>query len=67
VDLLIVMKSQKRPAERAADITRALDFHPFPMDILVRTPQEIKKRLQLGDPFFKEIVETGKVLYERSA
>jgi hypothetical protein len=28
------------------------------------TPQEIKRRLKLGDFFIKDIIEKGKVLYE---
>lgn len=35
------------------------------MDVLVRTPQEIQKRLRMGDSFYEEILERGKVLYER--
>lgn len=35
----------------------------MPMDILVYTPYEIKKRLYLGDPFIKKIFSEGKVLY----
>jgi hypothetical protein len=26
--------------------------HPFPTDILLRTPQQIAERLRLGEPFF---------------
>jgi hypothetical protein len=37
---------------------------PFPMDLLVRTPEKINERLMLGDPFIQSIVEKGKVLYE---
>lgn len=65
VDLLIVMQSKKRPVERTIDVTKTLHFYPFPMDILVRTPQEIRRRLRMGDPFYEEILERGKVLYER--
>ena len=64
VDLLVVMKSKKRPAERAAEVSKSLRFYPFPMDIIVRTPQEIRHRLQIGDPFYEEILRRGKVLYE---
>ena len=64
VDLLIIMPSRKKPAERAVEISKALRDHPFPMDIMVRTPQEIKERLRLGDVFFQEVVTKGKVLYE---
>jgi len=65
VDLLVVMRSRKRPVERTVEVTKSLRFYPFPMDILVRTPQEIQKRLRMGDSFYEEILERGKVLYER--
>lgn len=64
IDLLVVMKSHKRPVDRAVDVSKALRFYPFPMDILVRTPQEIRRRRRMGDPFFGEVLRRGKVLYE---
>ena len=64
VDLLVVMQSRKKPVELAVQVSKTLHFHPFPIDILVRTPQELKKRLLLGDVFFREILTKGKVLYE---
>jgi len=65
VDLLIILESDERPAKRAAMISRLLHPRPFPMDILVRTPDEIKHRLKIGDPFIQEVLKRGKVLYER--
>lgn len=65
VDLLIVMESDERPATRAMRVSKLLRPRPFPMDILVRTPEEIQRRLELGDYFIQEIMERGKVLYER--
>jgi len=35
------------------------------MDILVRTPEEIQRRLNMGDYFIREVLERGRVLYER--
>lgn len=64
VDLFIIMPSRRRPAERAALVSRMLHPRPFPVDILVRTPQEVRRRLALGDSFVEEIVTRGKVLYE---
>ncbi len=64
VDLFIIMKSHLHPAERAAEVSRLLDPRPFPVDILVRTPAEVRHRLSLGDPFIQEIVNRGKVIYE---
>jgi len=65
VDLLIVMESDERPAVRAMRVSRLLRPRPFPMDILVRTPEEIRHRLEMGDYFMREVLEQGKVLYER--
>lgn len=65
VDLLVVMPSKKRPVDRAIEVTKSLAFYPFPMDILVRTPQEIRRRLRMGDFFYEEILSKGRVLYER--
>ena len=64
VDLLVVMNTKKKPVDRTVEVTKTLHDHPFPMDILVRTPQELKNRLRLGDIFFKEVLAKGKVLYE---
>ena len=66
VDLLVIMQSRKRPAERAAELSELLEPRPFPLDLLVRTPQEIRKRVALGDTFIREILHHGRVLYDRS-
>ncbi len=34
------------------------------LDLLVRTPEEISKRLEMEDFFIREILERGKVMYE---
>jgi len=36
------------------------------MDVIVRTPAEVAHRLKIGDPFFREVMTKGQVLYERS-
>jgi hypothetical protein len=33
------------------------------VDILVYRPEEMKNRIQLGDPFIKTILSEGQVLY----
>lgn len=65
VDLLIVMDSHERPVVRAARVSRLLRPKPFPMDIIVRTPEEIRYRLEIGDQFVREIFERGRVLYDQ--
>jgi hypothetical protein len=38
---------------------------PFPVDLIVRTPKEMKWRLAEGESFTTTIVSQGKVLYEK--
>ncbi len=35
-----------------------------PLDLVVRTPADVAKRLRWGDPFMRELLEKRKVLYE---
>ncbi|MBI3741526.1 MAG: nucleotidyltransferase domain-containing protein [Chloroflexi bacterium] len=65
VDFFVVMKSRKLIRKRMMDLSDILDPRPFPVDIITRTPAELTHRLEIGDCFFKEIVNKGKVLYER--
>lgn len=65
VDLLIVKNSKKRRSERAAEIRKKIFPPDIPLDILVYTPKEIKKRLAMKDFFFEDIVTKGRNLYER--
>ena len=66
VDLLVIMKTKASLKERSWAVSRLLLPRPFPVDILVKTPEEVKKALGSGDFFLKEIVTRGKVLYDRS-
>jgi HEPN domain-containing protein len=40
---------------------------PFPQDLIVRTPQNVRWRLREGDWLLREIVSQGKVLYKKLA
>jgi predicted nucleotidyltransferase len=63
VDLLFIINTQLSGLKRYCWISNNIK-HEFPMDILVKTPQEVKKRIKMGDPFYREIINKGKVLYE---
>lgn len=65
VDLLFIKDSGLSGLKRYCWVSRYIK-HLFPMEILVKTQAEIKNRLNMGDPFYKEIVKKGKVLYESS-
>lgn len=63
VDLLVVMRFRGLGARKAAEILNRVQPE-FAVDLLVRTPQELRWRLAQRDRFFGEIVRRGKVLYE---
>lgn len=64
VDVLVVMPT-KNHVTQACRIRLAVE-HPFPLDILVRTPEYLRARLDAGDSFVQEIFSKGKVLYEKA-
>ena len=64
-DLSVIMETDRRPVERSRVVSELLIPRPFPVDILVKTPREVEHALESGDFFLREIVEQGRVLYER--
>jgi uncharacterized protein len=62
-DMLVVMDHTSSNADLAAEILIALD-PAFPVDLLVRTPSDVSKRLAMNDLFMHEIIDHGKILYE---
>ena len=64
VDLLVIMTRTRDRGERMS--VRILHAIPrdFPLDLLVRTPADVAKRLRWKDPFICEAIENGEVLYE---
>lgn len=64
VDLLVVMPVGKRQGIRQGQrIRQALDAD-FPLDLIVRSPEDIAWRMAEGDCFLQEVLGKGKVLYE---
>lgn len=49
VDLLVIMETDASSQERSWAVSRLLLPRPFPVDILVRTPDEVKRALANGD------------------
>ena len=58
VDLLVVMPARNQ-IDQAVKIHLALE-PPFPMDLIVRTPTKLNRRLKNGDLFHTHIVTNGK-------
>ena len=63
VDVLVIGAFEGRSVDKSVEIRMKLR-PSFPMDLLVRTPEKVRERMEMGDPFMREILEQGKVLYE---
>ena len=59
VDLLVIMDSDQHPARAAAEVTCRVHPRHYPLDLIVRSPETVRTRLQMNDWFMRE----GRVLY----
>jgi uncharacterized protein len=64
VDILVIMPARSQLSQ-AVRIDRYCDAC-FPLDLIVRTPENMRWRLEEGDSFLREIVARGKTLYEKA-
>jgi uncharacterized protein len=65
LDLLVVLPFDGRPIYKSMEILEQV--HPtLPLDLIVRTPEQLASRLELHDFFLQEVVRKGKVIYEAS-
>lgn len=62
VDLFIV-KETEDTRKLAREIDGSIFPRPFPIDIIVYTPENVKKRLAINDFFIRDIFNNGKLLY----
>lgn len=65
VDLFIVKNTKARWLQRHSEV-RSLINGVLPVDVLIYTPEETKRRLDLGDFFVQNIINKGKILYEET-
>jgi predicted nucleotidyltransferase len=63
VDLMVVMP-HRGPSAKVATRIRLACPRAFPMDLIVRTPAEVSRRIRLGDQFLSEVTSKGIVLHE---
>ena len=66
VDLMVVMPKDDSGAknrDKAIAIDSAIPAS-FPLDLLVRDPEDIRWRLEEGDCFLHDVFSKGRVLYE---
>lgn len=64
-DLLIIKDTDSSTREVAKQIDGSIFPRPFPLDLIVYTPKQLRKAQESGDFFILEILNKGKVLYAR--
>lgn len=64
LDLLVVVsESDQSPPQRAVRAYRCLREVPVPLDILVKTREEVERNRHLPASLIHEVFERGRVLY----
>jgi len=60
------MDSPLKESELSFQIRKSIEYN-FGIELVVKTPKDLKRLIGLDDVFLKEIVRKGKVVYERVA
>lgn len=69
VDLLVVIETNGKNNEMYRAVSNLLYPRQFPVDIIIKTPNEVEAALKGGVDngfFIREIMKKGKVLYDRN-
>jgi predicted nucleotidyltransferase len=63
VDILVVLPFKGKPVRKAIEIRNKVNAG-VPLDLIVRTPEQLNDRVAQNDWFIREILERGHTLYE---
>ena len=62
IDILVVLPFTGKPMHKALEILRKINPE-IPVDLLIRTPEQVKERISNNDWFMREVFEKGRRLY----
>jgi predicted nucleotidyltransferase len=65
LDLFVEMETDRRPPERAIEVSAVFGLRPWPLDVVVYTPSEVARLRGVRGTLLSVIEAEGKVLYER--
>ena len=65
LDVFIEMQTPRRPPERAIEVSAAFGLRPWPLDVVVYTPEEVQRLRGVSGTLLSVIEKEGKVLYEQ--
>jgi len=63
LNILVILRNGSSGSKKAAEILRRLNPR-IPVDLVVRTADEVKSRLQANDFFLAEVLNQGRGLFE---
>lgn len=63
LDFLIIMRFRGENIAKAAEIINRISPR-VPVDLLVKKPSEVKRRMKWKDMFLTQVMERGKLLYD---
>jgi len=65
LDLFVEMESDRRPPERAIEVSAVFGLRPWSLDVVVYTPAEVARLKKVPGTLLSIIEAEGEVLYER--
>ena len=65
VDLLVLTETHGQPVREAIRLRRAARA-AFPLDLVVRDPEDARRRYAAWDPVIREALDRGLTVYERA-
>jgi predicted nucleotidyltransferase len=63
IDILIVKNTKKSFYKRSAEVRNLLKDFNFPLDIIIYTPEEIDKWINIKQSFISKIFNSGELIY----
>ena len=66
VDILVILTFKGKGFHKSLEILNRVN-PVFPIDLIVRRPDDTARRYKEGDPLIREAIDRGKVLYERDS
>ncbi len=66
IDLFIIKDTQERPIDRRVEVSMIISDPKrlIPIEVIVLTPEEVQRQLNIGNQFLMEILNKGEILYE---
>ena len=66
LDLFVEMETDRRPPERAAEVAALFGLRRWSLDVVVYTPEEVRRLRDVPGTLLSLIEAEGQMLYERA-